>query len=73
MKIWILILFLIISACNVTNNTGVEVEVKARCVSINGNESTFESENPNYGEIIISGHSRSYKVGEYYVLVLRKK
>lgn len=73
MRFWIIILLFITSSCGVSNYSGVEIEVKAKCISINGSESTFETENTNYGEIIVSGKSSSYKVGNTYILVLRKK
>ncbi len=72
MKYVLVLLIILLSSCITTDNIGIRTEILAKCIANNGSEAKFESNNPNYSEIIITGHAKKYKVGREYVLILRK-
>lgn len=65
-------MFLFCTACVSTNTTGIKTEIVAKCTYNTGDQAIFESNNPNYSEIIIKEKTHRYKVGNTYVLILRK-
>lgn len=72
MRFRALVLLLLLSSCATTNNVGISTEVIAKCISKTSNQAVFRSTNSNYGEIIVEGRVKKYKVGNSYVLILRK-
>lgn len=72
MKIVAFVMLLLLSACASTEQTGVTTEILATCTYNTGDQAVFESNNPNYSEIIIKSRTHRYKVGKKYLLILRK-
>jgi|694.fasta_scaffold02897_32 hypothetical protein len=72
MRIAAFVLLLLFCGCASTEQTGISTEILATCTHNTGDQAIFESNNPNYSEVIIKSRTHRYKVGKKYVLILRK-
>ncbi len=72
LKLIVWVCILLFSSCKLTSTEEFRTEILAKCVKIENGEATFKSANLNYSEIVVKDHLYKYKVGQQYILILRK-